>query len=136
MRPIEFRLWDKKYQKMGYLHLTETPFVSSALVIGGEITTDEGKGYTFQTRYEEEVSEWMQYTGVKDKEDTKIFEGDIVLASFDTGIAGVKCDRFVVTFHKGAFTLDDNTHHTLAHFFDVEVIGNKYEHPHLLETKE
>lgn len=148
MRPIEFRLWDKKYQKMGYFHLTETPFVSSALVIGGEITTDEGKGYAFQTRYEDEVSEWMQYTGIKDKHGTKIFEGDIIsIESDEYCLHGEKKYITDIFFSKGAFryrhrdgsgsVIDFNStsivkgYETITQ--DVIVLGNIYEHPHLLE---
>ena len=77
-----------------------------------------------------------QYTGLKDKNGKRIFEGDVakVLQGKDKGIA-------YVGFENGAFMLYPKTgniyERTLWSYWyndwDVEVIGNIYDNPELLE---
>ena len=74
-----------------------------------------------------------QYTGLTDKNVTKIFEGDIVDILTENGEIGViayndggflvEADTFCVTFQ-------DNINGT-----DVEIIGNIHDNPELLEVK-
>lgn len=71
--------------------------------------------------------ELMQSTGLKDKNDVEIFEGDIV-SCFNEGLS-------VVEYRYGGFGLVCNKY--FESFVNVlggvEVIGNKYKHPHLIE---
>ncbi len=76
-----------------------------------------------------------QYTGLTDKNDTLIFEGDIIkaiwqhLGNTDTVIGIVKYDN-------AAFILETNDHYLFFEdnifSFECEVIGNIHDNPELL----
>lgn len=77
--------------------------------------------------------EWMQYTGLNDKNGVEIFEGDILAY-------GEFVPERVVIFENGAFRLSDDTNQCdQALVTDTAkrllVIGNKYSNPELLEVK-
>ena len=85
-------------------------------------------------------SEPMQYTGLFDKNDNEIFEGDIVRISMrigkhlTTSIGVVRFDKIEVCFK---IRNDLGGHYvTMFHASYFEVIGNIYENPELLEVKE
>lgn len=82
----------------------------------------------------------MQYTGIKDKQGVKIFEGDVV-ASYCG--APIKTVIALVLFKEGCFWARTPNHRLreciLAEFISVmhgtEVVGSIYENPELLEDK-
>lgn len=114
MREIKFRAWLKRYEMM---------------VDVEKISMTSGRIY-FDSDWWEEY-ELMQYTGIKDKNGKEIYEGDIVKSP---------CGIRKVIFVDGGFCLDTGDFATdLYRMIDskgnhLEVIGNIYENPELLEV--
>lgn len=76
-----------------------------------------------------------QYTGLKDKNGTKIFEGDIVDVLYDVNYIGVATERIGVfeVVHNGCFMGQKGS--VRYHFIpsdECTVIGNIYDNPELL----
>src|SRR3990167_6561457 len=138
MRPIKFRVWDK---------------VSGHMIMPIAVTlyTNPGFGVDFTlndsihahdcasiSRAKDDVI-LMQFTGLLDKTGKEIYEGDIVKSP---GVAA----GFPVIFQDGCFVGKANPNKKSwidLRIFDVgkrketfwEIIGNIYEHPHLLKVK-
>ena len=114
MRKIKFRIWAKNHDCMHY-------------------SDDSGLQQIFDWFERYEGSILMQYTGLKDKNGKEIYEGD-VLRGYGSAIK-----RFVVSFSNGSFVLYHNFGRwgLLSRIFEieelpVEIIGNLYENPELL----
>ena len=70
-----------------------------------------------------------QYTGLKDKNGTRIFEGDIVICDYFCG---------VVNFYEGTWcvTEEDNYPEYLYDVIDLKIIGNIHDNPELLKGEQ
>jgi uncharacterized phage protein (TIGR01671 family) len=129
MREIKFRAWDKRKRIMVYRNENESADYWDG-VYGTEVEL-------INSILNDSSYEFMQYTGLKDINGKEIYEGDIVETDLGKGI---------VVFDSAAFlirNLEDDEYYGFDDFFSlyeggcylVEVIGNIYEHPHLLEAK-
>lgn len=88
--------------------------------------------YTFNKSVERETV--GQYIGLTDKNGIKIFEGDIV--RMDLGFCGKQNDRYIVEFsgHGFGFRHDTSDSTLYAYRAPMEVIGNIYDNPELMEA--
>ncbi|WP_393965202.1 YopX family protein [Exiguobacterium sp. S22-S28] len=120
MREIKFRAWDSEKEEM-----------AKVISIGGEDITlqdDEGDIWDSVMGY---IAYPMQYTGIKDKNDVEIYEGDIVIKS-QFGYDGTFQVLFVE--ESSGFFLKDAVSElwSMGSLNPIEVIGNIYENPELL----
>lgn len=118
-RLIKFRAWHKKEKRM-FIVAEYMPPVKPAFV-GAVRDNDLDKDYSLK-----EV-EIMQFTGVYDKKKREIYEGDIFKSST------VDYNESVI-FKDGCFVSDCNEHEFRT-YEDIEIIGNIYTNPELLEDE-
>jgi uncharacterized phage protein (TIGR01671 family) len=133
MREIKFRAWLPGIKKMTYSHTLE------------ELMGWNTKEWTHGTAI------WLQYTGLTDRNGKEIYEGDILhykelIPSLNERQRIIQGADFVYLEFNGAVVWDekgcsfdvDGGEHGYRGFgargeVEVEVIGNIYEHPELLE---
>ena len=142
-RVIKFRAWWQKKKKM--LHEVHDYYDTLGDAEHGNTEEPESSfGCILDNCDKYEV---MQFTGLTDRNGVEVYEGDVVTAHYFYFEGGAEADGThtgVVTYSEWAsFGIDAGGNHgwleigETTHFEEpcIEVIGNKYEHPHLLEAK-
>ena len=124
MREIKFRAWHKEEKIMGE--------VLGIDILHKEIFFSNEDSDCYEHTDFKDI-ELMQYTGLKDKNNKEIYEGDIVKLRANHGIGVIKYyDEW------GAFVVEYIKPRPLAvlgmNYYkeDIEVLGNIYENPKLL----
>lgn len=129
-REIKFRAWDDLHNKMYPVSHIEWDADGRMWV-----TADDGKN---GIELIDDEAHLMQYTGLKDKNGRKIYEGDIVHAydqepdRDEPDYRGSEATG-IVDFHGSMFMLDDDI--VLDYPPILEVIGNIFENTEMLEEE-
>lgn len=111
---VDFRIWDKKNKEMiNDVHICPEY---------GWIVMSDNDALEERGRVNPENLIWMQFTGLYDKYEQPIYEGDI-LREYSNDI-----EDWVVSYSYGKFVGEfDNVCEDLYELSDLEVIGNIYE---------
>ena len=115
MKEIKFRAWDKEKKIFYYFTLFDVW---------------RNRKYPYLLYIKELPID--QYTGLKDKNDKKIYERDIIKSTLNEtkiGIMELKKGRFQISFKNRSMLFCHENRKSL------EALGNIYENPELLEEK-
>lgn len=138
-REIKFRAWLKKEKKM--VQVSRLPLKAK----NGKYEDGQSVGwyYTDQASYNDydidysniEDIELMQYVGLKDKNGKEIFEGDIVNTNIDLmGIVRFDIGYYFEWITNNLVSIWNKDMKVWVEW-GLEIIGNIYENPELLEVE-
>lgn len=127
MREIKFRAWDKVTGTM----YTDLNFPDNYLIdLNMDVWDTKKKGPFGLGEVVYNRFELIQFTGLKDKNDKEIYEGDIMLYLGSIGKVVYRNDMamFMVSFNvpRSVYSFDSMDE-------EIEVIGNIYQNPELLK---
>ena len=131
MREILFR-----GKCLGRLHKKGFVYGSLGVIDTDLVAIYQCKEFTEDVKFIVDIGTVGQYTGLTDKNGTKIFEGDIVKGNKDIFTKDL---IFTVVFDEYCRWMIVSTygHYLLArNHEDVEIIGNIYDNPELLKELE
>lgn len=127
MREIRFRAWDRQHSKM---HEVSSMVVGPTVTAWIENPKYPATGFQYQL-VNGENADFIQFTGLHDKNGKEIWEGDIVRlpdGSFDSVCweNSQASFNFPMTFNLSEPMVSE------CHANGVEIIGNIYENPELI----
>lgn len=133
MESISFRAWDKEEKKMHKVKTIEFSRRGARIIHLAEVQSN-GKGD--HKRWHSSVK-LIQSTGLKDKNGTEIYEGDIV--KYNSVPNPFLSDKYfeIIQARSGEWRIDNYIEgHELAFCnHQVEVVGNIFENKELLRDK-
>jgi uncharacterized phage protein (TIGR01671 family) len=132
MREIKFRVYIKASNVM--LPVLNIDFVNNYVDVLPEANLEGGNVESVEIP---DQGYLMQYTGLRDKNGTEIYEGDILQSGRD---------KFHVVFWKGCFQIEDislraepqavidmNAYYLHDYYLSANIIGDIYQNPELLK---
>lgn len=124
MKKIDFKAWDTKRKMFTNFMIVDNMFKFMDKVTGAWIRDDEQKRFKL-----------LQYTGLKDKNGVKIFEGDVLFHPLQ-GRRKVFYPYSETVASYGLRDIDNEFGSTLQDSHAVwEVIGNIHDNPELIGKK-
>ena len=138
MRTIKFRAWDVVEKRMR--RVAKLDFPEWIVCVCDDKLNYQCERNSFRNQ-ESDRFILMQYTGLKDKNGIGIWEGDIVRKGPDLTKYGLKNEYQEVIFDKGSFIGKEQGSVGCLQFVlsaylpELEVVGNVFENPELLESK-
>lgn len=134
MRKIKFRAWDNDFNKM--FNVVEISYEDKTTLAWREPYNGERVNWSKSGLEVGAECDLMQYTGLNDKNDKEIYEGDIVQFTVNkfggNGVEKTIKNGLVYFNHEGILSVDG---WILARVKSREIIGNKYENPELLNAQ-
>lgn len=128
MREVKYRLWCKERQEM--IDIRKMYFEDGKLTAISCV--DHDSNFEYFTEDNDHVL--MQYTGLKDKNGREIYEGDILHIKTKKGYEHIG-NIGVIRMSHTAYVVGTSTGEYLVVYCDeLEVIGNIYENPEILEV--
>ena len=133
MREIKYRAWKHVNTPEMFNEVQGINFVGGIVHLGYRLSSDT-------VRTDKELLDnliLMEYTGLKDKNGTEIYEGDILstdlsrpylIVEFRNGAFMLQCQDSGKSYYDYFGTYGENLEFVEYH----EVIGNIYEHPQLI----
>ena len=134
-REIKFRGKCKVSGEYVYGVPIPNSFAEKAFII--PLVSTDTIAYPFERLVDWFVEVWVktitQYTGLKDKNGVEIYEGDIYRYEYYTG-SGVEYRNSVVEWETTEAAYEGFFYGYELNNYEIEVIGNIYENPDLLEV--
>ena len=133
MREVKFRAWNKGYEEMHYDWGIDSSLGSALwhrMFANVSQSKAMSKGYELPRSYEHfKGYVFMQYTGLNDSNGIEIYEGDVVKATDDRFFVS---DEIIgqVYWNYGCWEVQQ---YIFKNLNNLEVIGNIYDNPELLE---